>query len=49
VEHYRFVEENPADSRVFFHEKANFRELAVAAEAGGADGATVQYLCRRNA
>jgi len=28
VEHYRFAEENPAVSRVFFRKKANFRVLA---------------------
>jgi hypothetical protein len=28
AEHYRFVEENPAHSRVFFRKKVNFRILA---------------------
>jgi hypothetical protein len=36
AEHYRFAEENPADSRVFFRIKVKFRDLA---EPDGADGA----------
>src|SRR5580698_2500580 len=44
AEHYRFAEENPAHSRVFFRKKVNFRVLAGPGGAGGAHGATVTYL-----
>jgi hypothetical protein len=40
VEYYRFVEENPAVSKVFFRKKVIFRVLAWTAGAGEAHGAT---------
>jgi hypothetical protein len=38
AEVYRFMEENPADSKVFFRIRVNFRDLTAASGAGGAHG-----------